>query len=407
VDAMNLNISIDWVSILIAALFLLPVITGIVSGFSRDRVYRSFTSLIENLELAGGIIFSVYLTGKVFYNQGDSLFKKVYEVIPASIRDFLTGKDILVYMLFVPVILLLMLGLIRLATAPLYKKCILPLSERFYLWINAAGSFMRRIIGGLWELPRSILFVLLLALGLNFVSYFNYSPALSKTLTDSTLYRFVYDNALSPVLNSSFARKIPVLVNDSFKKAVGQLIPGSGGSGSDTPQQSSDANSKIRIIEYFNGVTLEDAIKSNSDIDAKALSITSSSNDDKRKAYLIYLWITKNIKYDFNKASRIAVNPSGISSGSIIAFTERKGVCFDYSCLFISMCRAAGMKSRLITGLGYSGNAWGDHAWNQVYYPAEKRWINVDATFGSSGMNYFDKNDFESDHKYSEMQGEW
>lgn len=266
---------------------------------------------------------------------------------------------------------------------------------------------MRRIIGGLWELPRSILFVLLLALGLNFVSYFNYSPALSKTLTDSTLYRFVYDNALSPVLNSSFARKIPVLVNDSFKKAVGQLIPGSGGSGSDTPQQSSDANSKIRIIEYFNGVTLEDAIKSNSDIDAKALSITSSSNDDKRKAYLIYLWITKNIKYDFNKASRIAVNPSGISSGSIIAFTERKGVCFDYSCLFISMCRAAGMKSRLITGLGYSGNAWGDHAWNQVYYPAEKRWINVDATFGSSGMNYFDKNDFESDHKYSEMQGEW
>ena len=56
---------------------------------------------------------------------------------------------------------------------------------------------------------------------------------------------------------------------------------------------------------------------------------------------------------------------------------------------------ATGLKVRLVTGIGYSGLAWGDHAWNQVYFPAEKRWINVDATFGSTGANYFDKGRFQ------------
>lgn len=405
---LNFVISFDLISILFIAIFLLPVVAGITAGFTRDRVYQSFTSMLENLELAGGIIFAVYLTSRIFYNQGEDLFKKVYGVIPTVIRDFLTGKDILVYMLSVPIILLLTLSLIRLVTVPLYKKCILPFSERFYIRINAAGGFMRRIVGGLWELPRSILFVLLFALVLNFASYFTYSPALSKNLTDSILYRFIYDNALNPVLNSNFARKIPVIVNDSFKKAAERFIPRTTGDGSNaTEPLHADSDSRIRVIEYFNGVTLEDAVKSNVEIDSKALSITSAVKDDKRKTYLLYSWIAKNIKYDYDKAARIASNPSGISSGSIIAFNERKGVCFDYSCLFISMCRAIGLKSRLITGLGYSGSAWGDHTWNQVYYYVEKRWINVDPTFGSSGLNYFDKSDFETDHKFAEIQGEW
>ena len=71
------------------------------------------------------------------------------------------------------------------------------------------------------------------------------------------------------------------------------------------------------------------------------------------------------------------------------------------------MSRAAGLKVRLVTGLGYNGSSWGDHAWNQVYYPAEKRWINVDSTFGSSGLNSFDNADFAWIHKDADIQGEW
>jgi transglutaminase-like putative cysteine protease len=71
------------------------------------------------------------------------------------------------------------------------------------------------------------------------------------------------------------------------------------------------------------------------------------------------------------------------------------------------MCRAVGVKVRFITGLGYSGVEWGDHAWNQVYDPAENRWINVDTTFGNSGKNYFDHAGFRADHQDGVIQGQW
>ena len=89
-----------------------------------------------------------------------------------------------------------------------------------------------------------------------------------------------------------------------------------------------------------------------------------------------------------------------------MAFNTRMGICFDYASLYVSMCRAVGLKVRLVTGLGYSGSSWGDHAWNQVYVPEEGRWINVDPTFGTVN-NYFDKPDFTVDHKDTKVQGEW
>ena len=49
----------------------------------------------------------------------------------------------------------------------------------------------------------------------------------------------------------------------------------------------------------------------------------------------------------------IVSSPSAVTSGSQVAFAERKGVCFDYATLYVSMCRAVGLKVRLVTGMGY------------------------------------------------------
>ena len=116
--------------------------------------------------------------------------------------------------------------------------------------------------------------------------------------------------------------------------------------------------------------------------------------------------MSRNIKYEYDKAVKISRDPSGVSSGSIVAFETRKGICFDYACLYVSMCKAVGLKVRLVTGLAYNGVIWGYHAWNQVYSAEEKRWINVDPTFGAYAA-YFDKTDFDEDHRYSQIQGEW
>ena len=162
----------------------------------------------------------------------------------------------------------------------------------------------------------------------------------------------------------------------------------------------------FQLFQYINGVTLEEAIQSNSEIDDMAKQIVGAETDDKRKAYLIYLWICENISYD-NGKEEAAKTPSEVSSGAIVAYTTRTGICFDFSCLYVAMCRAVDLNVRFIVGMAYSGSVWGDHAWNQVYYPKESRWIDVDTTFGSSGINYFDRPYFELDHKDGSIQGEW
>ena len=159
-------------------------------------------------------------------------------------------------------------------------------------------------------------------------------------------------------------------------------------------------------IIYYNGVTLEEGIQSNEEIDNKAKEIIKFCDDDRSKAKRIYTWIGTNIQYDSEKASKALNEEELDGSGSITAWHSGKGICFDYACLYVSMARAAGLKVRLVTGEAFDGNSYGSHAWNQVYLSDERRWINVDTTFYISG-DYFDSNLFEEDHIEEEIAGEW
>ena len=164
--------------------------------------------------------------------------------------------------------------------------------------------------------------------------------------------------------------------------------------------------SNSNVIIYYNGVTLEEGIKSLPEIDNKAREIVRNAKSDREKAQRLYAWIGSNIKYDFDKAEK-ALSAEGVSnSGSIEAWNSRSGICFDYACLYVSMARAVGLGSRIITGEAYDGQNYGPHAWNQVYLEDEGQWINIDPTFYLSG-DYFDNADFNNDHLNSEIAGEW
>ncbi|MGG7212228.1 transglutaminase-like domain-containing protein [Clostridium nigeriense] len=160
------------------------------------------------------------------------------------------------------------------------------------------------------------------------------------------------------------------------------------------------------VIVYYNGVTLEDGIKSLPEIDEKAKEIVENAKTDREKAKRLYAWIGSNIKYDFSKAEK-ALGPEGVTnSGAIEAWNTRSGICFDYACLYVAMSRAVGLGSRIITGEAYDGQNYGPHAWNQAYLEDEGIWINVDPTFYLSG-DYFDNIDFNNDHLNAEIAGEW
>ncbi|WP_297517290.1 transglutaminase family protein [uncultured Clostridium sp.] len=168
-----------------------------------------------------------------------------------------------------------------------------------------------------------------------------------------------------------------------------------------------EANVSEETIIYYNGVTLDEAIKSDTAIKTKAIELTKSDSTDLEKARTLYNWVGNNIQYDDAKAEEITRDKGkGVTSGAIEAFNTRQGVCFDYASLYAAMAIDVGLRVRIISGEGYTGSSWGPHAWNEVYIPSEKKWIPVDTTFASTG-DYFATTDFASTHRDDKVIGAW
>ena len=171
-------------------------------------------------------------------------------------------------------------------------------------------------------------------------------------------------------------------------------------------QLSKSGYSKEIII--YNGITIDEGIKSNENINNKAVELTKNATSDRERAKILYTWVGSNIKYDNDKAEKV-LNESDTrkmpDSGAICAFENKSGICFDKACLYVAMSRAINLKVRLIGGQAFDGKQYVGHAWNQVYLNDENMWINVDSTFYDGG-NYFDSNLFKN-HNVEEIAGEW
>lgn len=163
------------------------------------------------------------------------------------------------------------------------------------------------------------------------------------------------------------------------------------------------SNSKI---VYYNGITIEEGVESNEDIRLKALEITKRCETDREKAEALYKWIGSNIRYDDEKAIKVMEENVTCESGAIVTFRDRKGICFDYSCLYVAMAKEVNLKVRLIVGEAFNGESFISHAWNQVYLADEGKWVNLDTTFYVAG-DYFDTPDFEKEHVAKSIAGEF
>lgn len=379
--------NINVITVIMIGLFFVPIIVRIISPFQNLQLKRFIDSLINSITILASIILSVYLTSLLRSDSGNKFLTGIYKIIP-PLQNLVTSNNIWIYAVFVLLLTALLAGFMDLLIMPVYRYVIGPLISKAESSFSKQSGLVRRMVLGLCQLPKSIIYVIVFSLLMSFCTSYNSDLAIDKQINQSATYQFVNKNVLNPLLSSSIVKKIPVLLNDSFKDASASLR-------------------NIHLTYYFNGMTLDDAVKSDSEIDGTAKKIVGKETSSKEKAYLIYRWVSKNISYDYNKATAVATNPSRVSSGAIVAFNTRTGICFDYSCLYVAMCRAVGVKVRFITGLGYSGVEWGDHAWNQIYYPTENRWINVDTTFGNSGKNYFDDADFSVDHQDGIVQGQW
>lgn len=58
----------------------------------------------------------------------------------------------------------------------------------------------------------------------------------------------------------------------------------------------------------------------------------------------------------------------------------READCSEFSQLFVAMARSLGLPARLVSGLAYSGNSFGGHAWVEVWVGD---WVELDPTWGT------------------------
>jgi|GEM_PF-1994900 len=200
--------------------------------------------------------------------------------------------------------------------------------------------------------------------------------------------------------------------NGIRKEAVG-INDGQNEKGDDDSffkKRQGDKNDSSNEVIIYNGITIDEGIKSNESINSKAIQLTKNAKSDREKAKILYTWIGSNIKYDDDKAKKVLNGKDARDmpeSGAICAFENKSGICFDKACLYVAMSRAVALKVRLIGGqiLDENGQYLG-HAWNQAYIKEENKWINVDSTFYEGGNYYFDS-EFFDDHKAEDIAGEW
>lgn len=214
-----------------------------------------------------------------------------------------------------------------------------------------------------------------------------------KLIFNSSIYNSFFDNGSTQEAAAIYNRQYQNSDESIFLKK----------------NQETESNSSKEVIIY-NGITIDEGIKSNENIDKKAIQLTKNAKNQREKAKILYTWIGSNIKYDDNKAKAVINGKDTLDmpeSGAISAFENKSGICFDKACLYVAMSRAVGLKVRLIGGQILEDNGqYTGHAWNQVYINEENKWINVDTTFYEGGNYYFDSQFFE-DHKVEDIAGEW
>lgn len=116
----------------------------------------------------------------------------------------------------------------------------------------------------------------------------------------------------------------------------------------------------------------------------------------------IYNYVVSELSYDF---SRLEENKPRLGGLGVLN-SKDSAVCLEFTDLFITLARAAGIPAREVDGYAHTENERQRplslvqdilHAWPE-YYDAEKQtWIMVDPTWGNTtgGVDYFDTFDFD------------
>jgi len=382
---------INLITVFLIGVFMLPIAVGMLRPLTYERIHASVSTVISVALAVVSGAGAVWFTERLYSNGGDNPLGRLFKGVPA-VWYSIVSQDVLIYFMIVLILMLGLNGGLQMLLIPLNRKVLVPLSLKLGSVVAAMNRAVARIVSGLWQLPKAVWLVLVFALLFNFYTLLTSNDALNSYIRSSSAFRLIDRAAVQPIISSGAVRQIPEFIDSTVDKAVQCLSP---------------EGRKMLIKVYINGVTVEDAVASSPEIDNIAIDLVDAENDRYLMAERLYRWVCVNITYDHAKAESLKTDAFAMPSGAVAAFSGMTGVCFDKACLYVAMCRAVGVRVRLITGEGFNGREWIDHSWNQIYSDRDRRWVNVDPTFGTNDKSYFNCPDFDRDHRDGEIQGEW
>lgn len=106
-------------------------------------------------------------------------------------------------------------------------------------------------------------------------------------------------------------------------------------------------------------------------IKAAAAQIVGDEKNAFKAASLIRDWVASNMKAKGNV---------GVIRSSTEILNSRSGVCRDYAILYTALARAAGIPTKVVSGMLYWDNGFYYHAWAESYVG---EWVPMDATLDS------------------------
>lgn len=395
------NTNINPITIILVFAFIYPLAKGFFLKFSSDNLQYEVEKAESTIIFILSLFLGIYYSKKIFFYGDNGIYKKIYEAIPHSLTSYTDGNPSIVFIIVMPVVIFVLYRIFISIIELLNKLTLNPLLVSIENILEHKSNLFKRISGMAFQLPKAICYIIFITFLFNTLSIFNVSPSINKYLGQSEPYDLICKKIVIPITNSNVAKQLPNIINNSFK-----VVEKNAGIKSQYPNVNAPNNIGNRTIIYYNGVTLDEGVKSNAEIDKLAKNLVLGDKNNTERANILYSWIGKNISYDNDKARSVLNNDFNIKSGAVEAYNTRKGICFDYACLYVAMARADGLSVRLITGEGFNGVSWVSHAWNQVYIKETNEWINADPTFYNGG-NYFNSKRFQMDHRNSKIAGQW
>jgi tetratricopeptide (TPR) repeat protein len=106
------------------------------------------------------------------------------------------------------------------------------------------------------------------------------------------------------------------------------------------------------------------------DVKTQAREIAGDDRDAWSVARKLADWTHKNLEWK-----------QVMSASASQTLATREADCSEFSQLFVAMARSLGLPARMVSGLAYSGNSFGGHAWVEVW---AGKWIELDPTWGTA-----------------------